>query len=134
MNSVELIKKICKEHKIPISRLERDLGYGNGYIGQLRKGSLPSDRAVEIANYLKIDLQYLLSGGEDAYLKEHIKEIEPINNKGDITNAIDQLLFELDEKRGEVSYRGKPIDDRQAAILRNALEIAFESLEAKKKN
>ena len=26
MNSVELIKKICKERKIPISRLERELG------------------------------------------------------------------------------------------------------------
>ena len=66
MNSVELIKKICKERKIPISRLERELGYGNGYINQLRKGTIPSDRAVEIANYLQINLQYLLSGGESA--------------------------------------------------------------------
>lgn len=57
MNSVELIKKICKERKIPISRLERELGYGNGYINQLRKGTIPSDRAVEIANYLQINLQ-----------------------------------------------------------------------------
>lgn len=62
MNSVELIKKICKERKIPISRLERDLGYGNGYIGQLKKGTVPSNRAIEIANYLGITVDYLMTG------------------------------------------------------------------------
>ena len=38
MNSVERVKEICKKNKIPISRLEKDLGYSNGYISQLRKG------------------------------------------------------------------------------------------------
>lgn len=37
MNSVERVKAICKERKIPISKMERDLGYANGYIGQLKK-------------------------------------------------------------------------------------------------
>lgn len=70
MNSVELIKKICKDRKIPISKLERDLNYGNGYIGQLKKGTIPSDRAIEIANYLEVDLQYLLSGEKGTEKKE----------------------------------------------------------------
>ena len=38
MNSVEKVKAICKERKIAISKLEKDLGFSNGYIGQLRKG------------------------------------------------------------------------------------------------
>ena len=59
MNSVEKVKAICKERKIPISRLEKDLGYGNGYIGQLRKGTFPDDRLVEIANYLNVASAYL---------------------------------------------------------------------------
>ena len=29
MNSVERVKKTCKERKIPISRLEKDLGFSN---------------------------------------------------------------------------------------------------------
>lgn len=82
MNSVELIKELCKERKLPISRLERDLGYGNGYIGQLRKGSLPSDRAVEIANYLKIDLQYLLSGGQESGHEGYEVFVKLLNNSG----------------------------------------------------
>ncbi len=39
MTSVERVKAICKGRKIPISRLEKDLGFGNGYIGQLKKGT-----------------------------------------------------------------------------------------------
>lgn len=64
MNSVERVKSICKEKKIPISKLERDLGYSNGYIGQLRKGVFPTDRLVDIANYLNVSTNYLLTGEE----------------------------------------------------------------------
>ena len=60
MDSVELVRKICKEKKIPISKLERDLGYSNGYIGQLRKGVFPTNRLVEIAQYLSVSVDYLL--------------------------------------------------------------------------
>lgn len=59
MNSVEKVKALCKERKIPISRLEKELGYANGYIGQLRKGTFPNDRLVEIANYLNVPTAYL---------------------------------------------------------------------------
>lgn len=60
MTSVERVRQVCKEKKIPISRLERDLGYSNGYIGQLRKGVFPTDRLVEIARYLSVPVEYLL--------------------------------------------------------------------------
>lgn len=63
MDSVEKVKNICKQRKIPISRLERDLGYSNGYISQLRKGVFPSDRLIEIANYLDVPLGSLIGDG-----------------------------------------------------------------------
>ena len=56
MNDVEKVKQICKERKIAISKLEKDLGFANGYIGQLKKGYFPSDRAKKISSYLGIDL------------------------------------------------------------------------------
>ncbi len=65
MNSVERVKAICKERKIAISKLERDLGYANGYIGQLRKGTFPADRLSEIAAYLSVSPDYLLFGEEN---------------------------------------------------------------------
>lgn len=65
MNAVERVKEICKEQKIPVSKLERDLGFGNGYIGQLRKGVFPSDRLMQIAEYLGVSHLYLLNGQEE---------------------------------------------------------------------
>ncbi len=76
MDSVELVRKICKEKKIPISKLERDLGYSNGYIGQLRKGVFPTNRLVEIAQYLSVSVDYLLgTETEKAPTQEGEREI-----------------------------------------------------------
>lgn len=65
MNSVERVKNLCKERKIPISRLEKELGFANGYISQLRKGVFPSNRLVEIAEYLGVSVDYLVNGTGD---------------------------------------------------------------------
>ena len=65
MNSVERVKAVCKERKIPISKIERDLGYANGYIGQLKKGVFPADRLRDIAEYLGVSTEYLLNGNEE---------------------------------------------------------------------
>ena len=80
MNSVERVKTICKDRKIPISKLERDLGYSNGYIGQLRTGTFPNDRLKEIAEYLEVSIDYLMTGkekegGETYYFNEETKKI-----------------------------------------------------------
>ena len=79
MNCVERVKQICKERRIPISKLERDLGYSNGYISQLRKGIFPGDRLKEIADYLGKSPNYLMSGEEDAeetyYLNEETRDM-----------------------------------------------------------
>ena len=64
MNSVERVKEICREKKIPISKLERELGFANGYISQLKKGTFPADRLLLIAKYLNTDTEFLLTGKE----------------------------------------------------------------------
>ena len=84
MTCVDRIKAICKERKTPISRLEKDLGFGNGYIGQLRKGIVPGDRLFAIAEYLNVSTEFLLSG-EDVK-----KESAPISE-----NELDLRLIEL---------------------------------------
>ena len=66
MDSVERVKSICKERKIAISKLEKDLGFSNGYIGQLRKGVFPADRLLLIADYLGVSADYLMTGNENA--------------------------------------------------------------------
>ena len=63
MNAVERVKAICKERKIPISKLEADCGFANGYIGQLRKGTFPNDRLLKISEYLNVTVDYILDDG-----------------------------------------------------------------------
>lgn len=64
MNTVERIKSICKERKIAISKLEKECGFSNGYIGQLRKGTVPDDRLRVVAKYLDLSVEYLMTGEE----------------------------------------------------------------------
>lgn len=85
MNSVERVKAICKERKIPISKIERDLGYANGYIGQLKKGVFPADRLQDIAEYLGVSSEYLLNGDEKGSDKYYLN---------DETAEMAQALFE----------------------------------------
>ncbi len=125
MNSVELIRKICKERKIPISKLERDLGYGNGYIGQLKKGTIPSNRAIEIAQYLSIDLPYLLSG-EEPEKKE--TTLTPKDER-DIKKDLDSIMGKLtNQESGPAAYDGEALDPEAAELFREELEIALKRL------
>jgi transcriptional regulator with XRE-family HTH domain len=59
MTTVDRVKALCKEHNVAISRLERELGFSNGYIGQLRKGTFPDDRLRKIADYFNLSIEDL---------------------------------------------------------------------------
>ena len=72
MNTVERVKMICKERKIPLSRLERECGFSNGYIGQLRKGSIPDDRLLKIANYLGMTVELPQTHSHTAIRQGHL--------------------------------------------------------------
>lgn len=101
MTSVDRVKKICKTRKIPISKLEKDLGFANGYIGQLRKGVFPDDRLVSIASYLSLSTDYLLYGEE---------KIHPATVDG---SGMNQEYYDLtDENRALV-------DDLIAKLLKS---------------
>lgn len=102
MNSVERVKTICKERKIPISKLEKDLGYANGYIGQLKKGVFPEDRLFQIADYLNVSPEFLMTGEESEYYfsRETAKFAQEVFEK-------DRVLFDVyrsDSKEKLVEY------------------------------
>lgn len=61
-NSVEFVRKLCKQRGIAISQLERDCGFSNGYLNPKKMSKLPYDRAVTIARYLHVTTQEVLTG------------------------------------------------------------------------
>lgn len=131
MNSVERVKAICKERKIAISKLEKDLGFSNGYIGQLRKGTFPAERLIAIAQYLSVSTDYLLGKesptimelftgnlNENKEYNQFINELMRIKSPGeiDLTEA-EELMLQL--------FRQIPEDKQPLAIdlLRTALKM-----------
>lgn len=123
MNSVERVKKICKERNIPISKLEKDLGYSNGYIGQLRKGVFPSDRLADIAEYLNLSVSYLMTGEESKTTSLTDKDNRDI--KKDLDSIMDKIKS---GDNGPASYDGDALSPEAMELFRDELEIALKRL------
>ena len=115
MNSVERVKKICKEKRIPISHLEKDLGYANGYISQLKKGTFPADRLMEIAEYLQVSASYLLNGDTDLPLLN-------TRDEKDIERRLQETLSCLELQQDGLMFSGEPLDDETRELLNISLE------------
>ena len=96
MTTVDKVKNLCKERKIPISKLEKDLNFSNGYIRQLRKGTFPDDRLIKIANYFDMTVAEL-TGEKETDSKE-----TPSNQDitfDDFTYALHNETKELSEEK-----------------------------------
>lgn len=63
-NSVEYVRTICRQRGIPVSALEKDCGFSNGYLNPKKLTRLPYDRAVVIAEYLGLSPEQILTGEE----------------------------------------------------------------------
>lgn len=80
MAALENIKTICREKKnISITTLEQELGYSNGSLAKAK--DIPSSRICEIASYLGVSMEYLMTGEEPKYPKmewseEHLELLE----------------------------------------------------------
>lgn len=126
MNSVELVKKICKERKIPISRLEKDCGFSNGYIRKLREGKFPSDRLLIIAKYLDLPINYLMTGKEETEKEPQLNPKDQKDIKEILANT-EQLL-----KQDGLMFDGDPMSPEAIDSILSAMQIGMEM--AKKKN
>lgn len=129
MDSVELVKRICAERKIPISKLEKDCNFSNGYIRKLKEGKFPSDRLLTISKYLNLSIPYLMTGEESS---DEIVELTAKDNR-DIARDLDRIMGEIRKGNdGPLYYNGVEISDASINLLQNAIEFALK--ETKKEN
>lgn len=117
MNSVELVKQICMERKIPISKLERDCGFSNGYIRKLKEGKFPSDRLLLISQYLDLPISYLI--GEEGNSPNDLTA----NDKRDIAKDLVSIMDKLNSKEaGPASFDGNDIPDDDRELFATQIE------------
>ena len=127
MTSVERVKAICKERRIAISRLEKDLGFSNGYIGQLRKGVLPDDRLMMIADYLNVTTQFLMTGENNLGAASTLTS----RDERDIEKILENTRNQLLNQEG-LMFDGKPASPEAIDSILSAMRVGMEM--AKEKN
>lgn len=94
------IKEICKERGISLSKIEKEIGLGNGTIGKWGKnGRTPTyDRISAVAEYLEVSVSDLTG-------EEELKNPAPTN--GDGLNEEFMKLFQAlspEEQVREIAY------------------------------
>ena len=105
-NSVEFVRSICQQRRIPISALEKACGFSNGYLNPKKMARIPYDRAVLIGQYLNIPASQILTG-------EEAEESRPKNTVTD-----DDIKFALFGGDGEITDAMYDEVKRFAAFLK----------------
>jgi hypothetical protein len=125
LSGVEYVRDICKKRKIPISTLEKECGFANGYLNPKKATKIPYDRAVLIANYLDVSINNIL-GVEVAINK-------PLSRKDerDIERILKQTEEQLISQDG-LMFDGDPASPEAIESILSAMQIGMEM--AKKKN
>lgn len=59
MTIKESIQYLCQENNMSISRLEKELGFGNRTIGKWNKAAPSVDKLIKVANYFHVSLDWL---------------------------------------------------------------------------
>lgn len=60
MNILDVVAKLCAEHNITLTELERRLGFGQGSIGKWKDSTPKVDKIIAIANYFHVTTDYIM--------------------------------------------------------------------------
>lgn len=99
MNIKERIQELCKKNGISVNKLEKDLGFGGGYISKLCK-STPNTKKIQlIADYFKVSVDYLMTGEEyDVFSDENAHLVAKLRKDTELSKAL-LKYFELSDAK-----------------------------------
>ena len=64
MDMRERVQDLCKKNGISVSKLEKTLGFGNGYISKLDQSTPNTSKIKLIADYFNVSIDYIITGEE----------------------------------------------------------------------
>jgi transcriptional regulator with XRE-family HTH domain len=117
---LDIIKQLCKEKNISISQLENELDFGNGSIAK-SKGNMSADRMYQIAKYLKVPMEYLMTG----------KTIQEADDEVAIIRQQQSILLEISKVNEKLSEAYKTLDKCKDELVQ--LKTDYNKLELKKR-
>ena len=108
-----IVERITKVSSVTISRLEKELNFGNGTIKRWDVNSPSIDKIVVVANYLNVSIDYLCTGKEykpAAVLNQGIFGNKNENNNININggdNKLSDIENEILRVCGNLDMRAK---------------------------
>lgn len=126
-NGVEYVREICKQRKIPVSLLEKECGFSNGYLNPKKNSKIPYERAILIAEYLNLDAHYIMTGEPEGKTETALSP----KDERDIEKIINATREQLLSQEG-LMFDGDPASPEAIESILSAMQIGMEM--AKKKN
>ena len=114
MTTFEIIKALCDKEGTSIAALEKELGYGNGYLSRAK--SLSSDRVYEISRRFKVPMEYIMTG-EVERVNEETQKLERKRKVLEEINALNMEIMELYKKINADQARLDDLNRKYEAIL-----------------
>lgn len=125
MNLKERIKELCRERGKSMNQVEKELGFGVGYISKLDKSTPNVNKIQQLANYFNVSPNYLLTDQEE----HESKILLTPKDERDITKDVESIMSKLASKEfGPAAYDGEELSEESAALFRDELEIALRRL------
>lgn len=132
MSTYEIIKKLCSEHGIALTALEKELGFGRGSLGKLKNGGTSAKRLQQVADYFGVSINYLISGENNSSTAE-----AQLNQRDerDIAKRLENTLNALEDSQESLMFSGESLDDETRELLKASLEnsLKIAKINAKQK-
>lgn len=125
MTTYEVVAELCKQKGIAITTLEKELGFGRGYIGKFKtKGTNPTAKKLQqIADFFGVSIDYLISGKEE-------NDGDTMIQDRDLKNKYQEIYDLLKSKEtAPLYFDGQPADPDSIDLLLKQVEISFAILE-----
>lgn len=103
MTIIERIRETAREKKnISLTVLEQELGYSNGSLAKAK--DIPSSRIMEIAQFLEVSMDYLMTGKEkeSKFTAGSASLVAKIRNDADLVKALEKYFALSEDKKKHV--------------------------------
>lgn len=128
MGLYEQIRDIAKSKGYSVNRLEKELGFARSSINKFNKNIPSVDKLQQIADFLGVTVDYLMTGETPAEKKE--ASLTPRDER-DIEKILDQTREQLLSQEG-LMFDGQPASPEAVESILSAMQVGMEL--AKKKN
>lgn len=129
MDVLSRVQMLCKDKKIGIAKMERDIGLSKGASYKWKSSNPSMDVLKKLSAYFNVPVGHI-TGAEDKEWEPTITE----KDERDIKNIIEALKSKLSTEQG-LMYDGEPMDEESQQNVLAAIEVAERTaiLEAKRR-